>query len=445
MSSAGGIFICYRRDDTAGWAGRLRADLQSVLKHVTIFQDIDTIPPGVKFDDYIAGAVGACDVLVAMIGPQWLATNPSGTKRLDEPDDFIRLEIATCLQRDIRVIPVLVGGAKLPHPEQLPDDIRALARRHAYELSDTRWASDVKTLVASLRPLVRTQPVVRRTTVLAAAAALTSLVIGGYSLQRWFGSARNSPGAVTTPLSTSAVSSGGVQETTGGRGPAVSSETRRAESQTEPPTVTYVSSGTAAGVTGGSLDFQWPGRDCWSVYRGDEKAAGSCGSAQQALQPGRYTVKDAFGVVFSPLDVTIRPGAATRVQMGGIFDFKWPGHDCWTIYRGDEKVAGGCGAGQQALQGGRYTIKDAFGVVFNPFEVSIRNGATTSLQMGGVFDFKWPGRDCWTVFRGDTKAAGGCGAGQQALQAGRYTVKDAFGAAFSPFEIIVKDNTTVTH
>ena len=111
----GGIFICYRREDTAGWTGRLHSDLQEALDDVNIFRDIDAIPPGVKFDKDIAQAVGSCDVLIAMIGPQWLTVKDAhGVRRLDDPHDFIRLEIATCLQRDIRVIPALVGGDECP-------------------------------------------------------------------------------------------------------------------------------------------------------------------------------------------------------------------------------------------------------------------------------------------------------------------------------------------
>jgi hypothetical protein len=109
-----GIFICYRRDDAAGWAGRLHADLQAGLPGVDIFRDIDDIPPGVKYSAYIANAVGSCDVLIALIGPQWLtAGTAAGARRLDDPNDFIRLEITAGLQRDIRVIPALVGGARL--------------------------------------------------------------------------------------------------------------------------------------------------------------------------------------------------------------------------------------------------------------------------------------------------------------------------------------------
>src|SRR5262245_42051822 len=98
-----GIFICYRRDDTSGWAGRLSADLKAGFRAVNIFMDIDNIPPGVPFDDYIAQALDSCDVLIALIGPRWLTVaDKGGRPRLDDPEDLTRIEIATALKRNIR-------------------------------------------------------------------------------------------------------------------------------------------------------------------------------------------------------------------------------------------------------------------------------------------------------------------------------------------------------
>src|SRR6266478_494516 len=117
----GTIFISYRRDDASAWAGRLSDTLKAILGRVSIFRDIEDIPPGVEFDSYIAQAVGSCDALLALIGPNWLsASDSAGGRRLDDPRDLTRLEIATALKRDIRVIPVLVAGAKMPGPPDLP-------------------------------------------------------------------------------------------------------------------------------------------------------------------------------------------------------------------------------------------------------------------------------------------------------------------------------------
>src|SRR5678815_1690123 len=100
-----GIFISYRRSDSEGWAGRLSDSLKAELGRVNIFRDIEDIPPGVEFDTYIETAVSSCDVLIAIIGPHWLAAaNSDGQRRLDDPKDFTRLEIVGALKRNIRVI-----------------------------------------------------------------------------------------------------------------------------------------------------------------------------------------------------------------------------------------------------------------------------------------------------------------------------------------------------
>jgi hypothetical protein len=140
-----GIFISYRRDDAAGHAGRLADNLVERFGRNRIFRDIDNIEPGEDFVTKIENAVGSCDILLAVIGRTWLSPNGSG--RLDNPNDFVRLEIATALRRNIRVIPVLVQRASMPKPEDLPDDLDSLTRRNAVELTDLRWQSDVEQLI----------------------------------------------------------------------------------------------------------------------------------------------------------------------------------------------------------------------------------------------------------------------------------------------------------
>jgi hypothetical protein len=175
----GGIFICYRRADAEGWAGRLSDSLKTELGNVNIFRDIDDIPPGVEFDTYINEAVGSCDVLIALIGPHWLTIkDKKGIRRLDDPADFIPLEILTALKRNVRVIPALVGGAQMPEMDQLPEGIKALARRQAYELSDARWADDTRKLAQVLGPIVKRQHSLSRNRKIAVTALVALLVIG---------------------------------------------------------------------------------------------------------------------------------------------------------------------------------------------------------------------------------------------------------------------------
>ena len=154
----GGIFLSYRREDSAGWAGRLSEDLKKQFGPDSIFMDIDTIEPGTDFTEALQKAVSACDVFLAIIGPDWATvTDAAGKHRLDDPNDWVRVELATALQRKIRVIPVLVGGASVPTKDLLPDELDALALRQAHELTDKRWNYDVEQLVKAL-PTARQKP-----------------------------------------------------------------------------------------------------------------------------------------------------------------------------------------------------------------------------------------------------------------------------------------------
>ncbi len=144
------IFISYRRQDAPSYARELYHALNAHFKDSQIFWDIK-MELGVDFVKEIERAVGSCDVLVAVIGPNWLrVTDENSQRRLEDPSDFVRLEIATALDRDIRVIPVLVQSASMPTANDLPGPLQPLARRHAIELSDKRWDYDVGELIASL-------------------------------------------------------------------------------------------------------------------------------------------------------------------------------------------------------------------------------------------------------------------------------------------------------
>lgn len=147
-----GIFISYRRDDSAPYAGRLYDRLTREFSGDAVFMDIDRIEPGDDFVDVINARLDSCDAVIALIGRSWLTcTDRSGARRLDNPDDYIRKELATALARKARVVPVLVGDAEVPRSVDLPDDLKALSRRHAIELSDTRFHADVDRLIEALR------------------------------------------------------------------------------------------------------------------------------------------------------------------------------------------------------------------------------------------------------------------------------------------------------
>jgi uncharacterized protein YecT (DUF1311 family) len=150
----GGVFISYRREDSGGFAGRIYDRLTRNLGHENVFFDVDSIAPGVDFVDTLSDRLGRCDALIAIIGKGWLAVaGPDNRRRLDDPTDYVRLEIGAALQRGIRVIPVLVDGAALPKTGDLPETLAKLVRRQAIEISLTRFDSDVERLVETLSAL----------------------------------------------------------------------------------------------------------------------------------------------------------------------------------------------------------------------------------------------------------------------------------------------------
>src|SRR5512132_723902 len=150
-----GIFISYRRQDSQSAAGRLTDFLEREFGAAQIFRDVETIEPGVDFVDAIERVLSSCKVVLTLIGLRWLTmTDARGQRRLDNPSDWIRLETSRALKRNIRVIPVLVEGASPPDEADLPEDLKPLARREAYELSDKRWDYDVQQLAVILERIL---------------------------------------------------------------------------------------------------------------------------------------------------------------------------------------------------------------------------------------------------------------------------------------------------
>lgn len=152
-----GLFISYRRDDQAGFAGRLADALGSAFGTDNVFRDIDDIRPGEDFVAALTKQLHSIDVMLVIIGPGWLTAHRNGIRRLDEPEDFVRKEIQVALDSGKAVLPVLVGGAAMPTADDLPATIGALARRQAFALSDPGWSSDVARLTESIRPLLPLQ------------------------------------------------------------------------------------------------------------------------------------------------------------------------------------------------------------------------------------------------------------------------------------------------
>ena len=146
------VFINYRREgSSAGYGHRIAERLIEHFGPNACFVDIRNLQPGVDFVRAIGDAIRGCKAMIVVIGRDWLTqTTEQGGRRLDDPRDFVRNEVRAALRADIRIIPVLVGRARMPSAEQLPEALKAVARRHAQELSDASWEHDIGKLIASL-------------------------------------------------------------------------------------------------------------------------------------------------------------------------------------------------------------------------------------------------------------------------------------------------------
>lgn len=215
----GNIFLNYRRDDTAGHAGRLFDRLNHRFPG-RVFRDVDGIAYGLDFVEEIERKLASCQVLIVLIGKHWLTLKvEGGGRRIDDENDFVRLEVATGLRRKIRVIPVLVHGASMPRAAELPDDLKPLAKRNALEVTEPDFDNDAARLIRTLEEALgeqparaaqepRTPPDRKKSRVALfvglGAAALIALVVAVLALTRTSGTnptseARLAPNLTSTP------------------------------------------------------------------------------------------------------------------------------------------------------------------------------------------------------------------------------------------------------
>ena len=150
VAGGSGVFVSYRREDAGDAAGRLADRLADRFGAGRVFMDVEAIEPGIDFVEAITHAVEACDVLVAVIGPGWLTARDTQGRRLDDPHDWVRVEVRTALARGVRVIPVLVRDAVMPDREDLPKDLAGLARRAALRVRHESFRDDAARLVAAV-------------------------------------------------------------------------------------------------------------------------------------------------------------------------------------------------------------------------------------------------------------------------------------------------------
>ena len=146
------FFISYRREDTAGYASWLSESLRREYGKDSVFIDVH-IPGGSEFPQAIARAVGACDVVIALIGPGWLNATDDGRRRLDDAKDFLRLELVSALATGRHIIPVLFDRTELPSAAELPDALRPLILRQAAQMSGASWPTDMVRLIGAIEQL----------------------------------------------------------------------------------------------------------------------------------------------------------------------------------------------------------------------------------------------------------------------------------------------------
>ncbi|HEY1985901.1 MAG TPA: toll/interleukin-1 receptor domain-containing protein [Terracidiphilus sp.] len=399
------ILVNYRRDDSAPYAGRLADRLKKHFGSDHVFVDIDNIRPGEDFVQRIDQSIAACDVLVAVIGKSWLtAADSQGHRRLDREDDFVRMEIAKALECHRRVIPALVGDATMPAATQLPQDLVALSRKQAVEISDSRFHQDVDNLIEALadspglspQPKLIRQPLrergrqvvrtlLRKRWIVGAAIAIAALFLIGY----WFSRSRNTPSAQSTAAESTSTTPGSLASAGNGE--------LSAPAMDPPP----------AGKTG--IQVVWRGSTSVPCYLFDETGtkalspesvvfAWQCARDQGLWDaaPGKYQIK--FGEVadtMPPMPITVTKGQVVRAEPPvGQLRLHWNGSNRIAWYLLDQTgqktlspasvvFAWACEAGAvctRDLGPGSYLLKvDAAG--YQPVKVTIKTFRITDVSI----------------------------------------------------------------
>jgi len=169
-----GIFVSYRREDAAHFAGRLFDSISAGLPGLKVFMDVDSIRLGADFVQVLQEQLASCNALILVIGPRWLG---QGGKRLDDPSDFVRLEIEAAISRKIPIVPVLVDGAEMPSEDEIPASVRPITRRQYVRIDHENYSAVVRGLVSQLADLVKGQEEIKPDEVRAPSGVLRLSVI----------------------------------------------------------------------------------------------------------------------------------------------------------------------------------------------------------------------------------------------------------------------------
>jgi hypothetical protein len=216
------IFLSYRKKDSESITRHLCLDLEKSFSKEQIFMDMDKLDPGVEFEEVIKERLADCDVMLAIIGPDWLGQKADGSSRIMDKKDWVRIELATALERKIRVIPVLVEGGRLPAEEQLPEDLRPLVGKQTYEVTNQRWNYDTDQLIQFLKKLLGEEPAVAKPASRGSKKALwITVAVAGlavvFFLVRMLGNHATSQDQTMVQNATSTVDSTTADSTTGGK------------------------------------------------------------------------------------------------------------------------------------------------------------------------------------------------------------------------------------
>lgn len=274
------IFISYRREDVRFHTDRLHNDLERHFGKNNIFMDVDAIKGGDPFKTVIENAVGSCEILLAVIGPKWLAiSDKNGVRRLDQQNDYVRLEIEAALKRRIRLIPVLMQDAPLPLPEELPESLASLMERQVIKIDENRWDDDVRDLIETIGEDV--SPIPPETSqwrwaswlIIASVVLAAGLIISVISLNRTGGNVNNVSTTNSAPSASPAVANETKAQTTRTQNVTVNSVTNTPSSASivPPPTVASPdpSDGIAAAeakLTGTYWNYERRGGTKYEIY-----------------------------------------------------------------------------------------------------------------------------------------------------------------------------------
>jgi hypothetical protein len=177
MNATERVFISYRRDDAAGYAGRLEEALERQLGRGSVFRDLLDIAPGEDFARTIDQRLARAQAVLVLIGPRWAGADAAGARRIDDERDFVRLEVRAALQSSAQVVPVLLAGAALPSAAELPEPLKPLLQRNAMTLADAHWAADVQRLLQAIGMAPQRRRITRW---LLGACALGAALAGGW-------------------------------------------------------------------------------------------------------------------------------------------------------------------------------------------------------------------------------------------------------------------------